>query len=282
MTNIIRHLFVYSLATVFGAAALSASAQAAFEKTIVNAITGDELGSISFPEAAGSTSDGVLFAFDFYGQYDFTEADITSISWALDTSGRIDALNLGISQGDDLCHSVQDGPCSKTTFSLGASGFSGGFISCPAPPLPGQGTSGCIQGGFATVPIGFVDATPAYSCEGFKGPLAKGPVAIKRKRLSWLRATLRDQDGKRLRRGDLDAAPLLEVSFEPPAEAAAARLAWPGIGADGTAFVPIGNQWHLLLTLDDFADPGSYTVRIVSGDPSEYQLDPTCKGVFVR
>lgn len=92
---------------------------------------------------------------------------------------------------------------------------------------------------------------------------------------------MRDQDGKRLRRRDLDAAPLLEVTFEPAAEAAA-RLAWPGIGADGTAFVGIGNHWHLLLTLKEFADPGNYTVRMVSGDPSAYRIDPTFVGVFVR
>jgi hypothetical protein len=153
--------------------------------------------------------------------------------------------------------------------------------SCPATP---PGTIGACLASIGFGFIAFVDATPAYSCEGFKGPLAKGPVAIKNKRLSWLRATLRDEGGTRLRRNDLVAAPVLEVTFDAATEAAAAAHAghWPGIGSDGTAFVAVGNQWHLLLTLKDLADPGSYTVRMVSGDPSEYRLDPTCEGVFTR
>jgi hypothetical protein len=59
--------------------------------------------------------------------------------------------------------------------------------------------------------------------------------------------------------------------FEPAAETVA-RLASPGIG----------NQGHLLLTLEDLADPGGYTVRTVSGDPPAYRIDPTCEGVLVR
>jgi len=48
------------------------------------------------------------------------------------------------------------------------------------------------------------------------------------------------------------------------------------------AFAGIGNQWHLLLILKDLAEPGRYTVRMVSGDPSAYSIAPTCEGVFVR
>jgi len=270
------------LAAVLGAAAIPASAQAAFDKKIVQDFSDEQIGSISFPDAAGSTPGGVLFAFDMFGQYEFTDADITSIDWALDTSGRIVTLNLTASQGDAVCGSTADGPCSKLTLNLSPSGYSGRTINCGPPSIPGEAVSLCIFGIFATVPIRFVDIVPAYSCECFKGPLVKGPVAIKRKLLAWLRATLRDEDGKRLRRKDLAAAPLLEVTFEDTAQAAAARHRWPGIGADGTAFVPIGNQWHLLLTLKDFADPGSYTVKMLSGDPSAYRIAPTCEGVFVR
>ena len=275
MASIIRRLFLFSLAAVFGAAALPAGAEAAFDKTIVNAGSGAEIGSISFPAASGDSAAGV--AFDLR---DYTEADITSISWELDGAGAVVALDLRALRGDAPCPAPDGTACSNTTLRLGTLSFGEGSIQCKA-SVPGQATYCGIAAGFSTL-VSFVDATPAYSCEGFKGPLAKGPVAIKRKRLSWLRATLRDEDGARLRRGGLDAAPLLEVTFEPPAEAAAARLAWPGIGADGTAFVPIGNQWHLLLTLDDFANPGNYTVRMVSGDPSAYRIDPTCEGVFVR
>lgn len=274
MTSIIHRLFLFSLATVFGAAALAASAQAAFDKTIVDE-GGAEIGSISFPAATGSSVVDVTF---FLGA--FAQEDITSISWQLDATGAVMSLDLEALQGDDLCPPTPIANCSNQRLFMSQDAFRIDPTECSG---WGPGSVGTCMG-LMTIPdaIDFVDATPAYSCEGFKGPLAKGPVAIKRKRLSWLRATLRDQDGKRLRRGDLDAAPLLEVTFEPPAEAAAARLAWPGIGADGTAFVPIGNRWHLLLTLEDFADPGNYTVRMVSGDPAAYRVDPTCEGVFVR
>lgn len=277
MTSIIPRLFLFSLAAVLGAAALSASAEAAFDKTIVNTFSGAEIGSISFPTASGDSAAGVAFTLNGY-----TEDDITSISWDLGGAGAVVALDLRALKGAAQCPAPDGTACSNTTLRLDTLSFSGRSINCGAstPDLPNFCGIGVGIGTF----VSFVDATPAYSCEGFKGPLAKGPVAIKRKRLSWLRATLRDQDGKRLRRRDLDAAPLLEVEFDAATEAAAAARAghWPGIGADGTAFVAIGNQWHLLLTLDDFADPGNYTVRMVSGDPSAYRIDPTCEGVFVR
>lgn len=276
MSDIIRRLLLFMLGAVFGAAAVPASADAAFEKTILGGFFGGPLGSITFPEANGSAPEGVMFVLAGY-----TEADLKSIMWTINAStGAVDSLMLVAVKGDHPCPNADPQvSCSNTILTVHETSFGQGSNQCGvAPP---DGIRVCSQGSSGATGISFVDATPAYSCEGFKGPLAKGPVAIKRKWLSWLRGTLRDQDGARLRRKDLDAAPLLEVAFEPAAEAAA-RLALPGIGADGAAFVPIGNQWHLLLTLNDFADPGNYTVRMVSGDPSAYRISPTCEGVFVR
>jgi hypothetical protein len=264
------------LGAVFGAAIIPASADAAFEKTIVDAVTGEDLGSITFPKANGSATEGVTFVLAGY-----TEEHLNSIMWKINAStGAIDSLMLVAINGDDPCPNADPQvSCSNTVLRVRETSFNLESNQCGA--APPDGIQLCSRGTSSAVGISFVDVTPAYSCEGFKGPLAKGPVAIKRKHLSWLRAALRDADGKRLRRKDLEAAPLLEITFEPAAEAAA-RLALPGIGADGTAFVPIGNQWHLLLTLKDLADPGSYTVKMVSGDPSAYRIAPTCEGVFVR
>lgn len=273
MANIIRRFSLFMLGAVFGAAAIPAGAQAAFEKTIVDG-DGVEIGSISFPAASGPPTAGLEFAIE-----GFTQADLKSITWQLDGTGAVMTLELEAFQGDDPCPPTPMANCVSDTLLLNQDSYATAHHECSG--FGGGGIGQCVNQNPFFIPVSFVDSTPAYVCKGFKGPLAKGPVAIKRKRLAWLRATLRDADGKRLRRRDLDAAPLLEVTFEPAAEAAA-RLALPGIGADGTAFVPIGNQWHLLLTLKDLADPGSYTVKMVSGDPSAYRIDPTCEGVFVR
>jgi len=193
------------------------------------------------------------------GTEDFTQVHITSISWALDSATHeVTALQLSAFQGDENC-GISTFNCYKASPGLDQDSFDPGGLRCTGGPAPA-----CF--GFVDPPntdVSFVDVTPAYACEGFKGPLAKGPVAIKRQRLHWLRATLRDEDGKRLRRRDLPAPPVVDVTCEPPVDAATPSLApWPGIGGDGTAFVGVGNQWHLLLKLEDLTDPATYTVTM--------------------
>lgn len=262
------------LGSVLCAVAIPASVQAAFE-TIVES-GGVQIGSITFPEAVGSTTEGVTF--DLEG---FTEADLEAIiMWALDSTGEVVSLNLKAFQGDDPCQSAaEDGPCSNRRLNVSESVLTVGSNSCPPPPPPDQ-LALCSGLGFARN-IAFVPATPVYACEGFKGPLAKGPVQIKRKRLIWLRAKLRDGNGETLTDDDLVAPPVVEVTFEPESEATAAAL-FPGVGGDGAAFVFFLRQWHLLLKLEEFAEPGTYTVTMASGDPSEYRIDPTCEGQFIR
>ena len=56
------------LAAVLGAVAIPASAQAGFEKKIVQDFDDEQIGSIGFPDTAGSTPGGVMFVFDIPGQ----------------------------------------------------------------------------------------------------------------------------------------------------------------------------------------------------------------------
>ena len=40
--------------------------------------------------------------------------------------------------------------------------------------------------------------------------------------------------------------------------------------------------WQFNLKIKDLTALGSYTITMVSGDDSEYEIDPTCEVVFER
>ena len=92
--------------------ALGASPSArAIVESIIDAGSAALVGSMTFPTFTGSADAGVLFS---YGE--FTQADITSISWTLDpTTDAVLALDLHAFHGDS-CPS--DGDCSNSTLNL--------------------------------------------------------------------------------------------------------------------------------------------------------------------
>jgi hypothetical protein len=97
-------------------AVLPSVSRAAIVETIVDTVTDATLGSITFPTFTGNSDAGVLFSFD--GDFtEFTQANITSISWTLDpATAAVVALDLNALVGDNPC--PNGGNCSNTTVSL--------------------------------------------------------------------------------------------------------------------------------------------------------------------
>ena len=55
-----------------------------------------------------------------------------------------------------------------------------------------------------------------------------------------------------------------------------------GQGTDGNQFVfNDEDKWQFNLKIKNYDAPGTYTITMVSGDDSEYVIDPTCEASFV-
>jgi hypothetical protein len=101
------------------------AARAGIVETIIDTDTAATLGRIIFPAFSGTSDDGVLFS---YGE--FTQANITSISWTLDlTTGAVDALNLNALRGDNPCPNGNE-DCSNMTVNLSPTLATSGGASC--------------------------------------------------------------------------------------------------------------------------------------------------------
>jgi hypothetical protein len=44
----------------------------------------------------------------------------------------------------------------------------------------------------------------------------------------------------------------------------------------------VDEAWHFNLKTKEYTAAGTYTITMVSGDNSEYIVDPTCEAVFER
>ena len=83
---------------------------------------------------------------------------------------------------------------------------------------------------------------------------------------------------------DIVAPPVIQVSFDSGGDSAVDVTddALPaGQGTDGNQFSFSGSKWQFNLKTKNYSSSGTYTVTMVSGDASEYTIDPTCAGVFV-
>ena len=269
------------LILTFMAVGFSPRAEAAIAKDIVDADTGTILGSIILPAATGSSPAGVSFQITA-GGIQFTEADITSLSWDFESASP--SLSLNAATGDIPCDSPDDGPCTKNSLMLTLDSLSTGVMNCPPPPPP---MSQAICTGSATIPIPieFVDAVPAYACRGFGPPLAEGPVTAQGNRVLPLKAELLDPDGSALTDDDFGAPPVLQVHYRSGVAAPAADVShqalWIGQGTKGNAFEFSGSKWRFNLKIRNYTAPGTYTVTIISGDEAAYRVDPTCEAQFI-
>jgi hypothetical protein len=144
-------------------------ARAAIVETIIDTESEMDtvIGSITFPGVTGSTAAGVEFSLD-----GFTQANITSISWTLDSSTyAVDALDLNARTGALTCGFGMD--CSYQSLSLSESGYSRGGGSCSYDPE--NKTGECSEFFTSPTSVGFVltsvpePSTWAMMLVGFAG-----------------------------------------------------------------------------------------------------------------
>ena len=120
---------------------------------------------------------------------------------------------------------------------------------------------------------------------GFEPPLASGPVTVKKNKALPLKAVLVDEAASPVTDLDLITSPVVQVLFVPGAGGDPIDVtdqAFPaGQGTDGNLFVFSDGKWRFNLKTKNYAALGTYLMSMVSGDPSEYEIDPTCESEFV-
>lgn len=127
---------------------------------------------------------------------------------------------------------------------------------------------------------------PVLSCTGFEPPMDAGPVVVKKKnRALPLKAQLFDAIGA-VTDLDIVSVPVLQVIFSsvgggPPVDVTDDSLAG-GRGTEGNQFVfTEEGKWQFNLKTKNYTAEGTYTITMVSGDESEYIIDPTCTAQYV-
>jgi len=156
--------------------------------------------------------------------------------------------------------------------------------------LPTGGPGRADNGNFVLSRI-FVDAEPAdlpsnLHCVGFDAPFDDGPVTGEG-RLS-ISAELLDAVDSSVTDDGIAAAPVAQVLFnEVESNVLPIDVTGNSMGRRGGG---LGNQFfysdkkdkwiHGLLT-NKFTAPGTYTITMVSGDDSEYVIEPTCKVLYI-
>ena len=128
-------------------------------------------------------------------------------------------------------------------------------------------------------------AGPWVACDGFQPPLDEEVALRKPNRVLPLRFNLFDGDGFELTGADISANPVLQVTFDGVSYSGDADLEnvdTAGRGDDGNMFIFDDTYWGLNMKTKGLS-PGHYTLSVVSGDATEYQLDPTCEvGVAIQ
>ncbi len=135
----------------------------------------------------------------------------------------------------------------------------------------------------------YVDYDPwitiaSYSCFGFEPPMDKGAVKVKKNRVLPLKAELGSACGYLVTDADIIAPPVIQIMYDSgtaPAEDVTDDALSAGQGDDGNQFVYTGSKWQFNLKVKNYSSSGMYTITMVSGDDTEYVIDPTCEAQFV-
>jgi len=142
------------------------------------------------------------------------------------------------------------------------------------------------------------EAVPVLSCEGFLFPMDQA-VTVRRSPFGGnqpaaLPFTMRllDEDGVPVYGQDLSSPPVLEVLFDGGQElfdggeesvavpAVPEELPFIGYGDEGNRFEFVNSYWQFYAATSGFGSLGTYYAAVVSGDESEYVVDPTCMVTF--
>lgn len=147
----------------------------------------------------------------------------------------------------------------------------------------GRGPSVFMRNLFA---YAMADRVPVYACVGFEPPMDDGAVTVQKKRALPHKAVIVDADGFEITPAEISASPVIQVIFAGnalPAEDVTDDALFAGQGTAGNQFVYTDEQkWQFNLKIDNYSKKGTYQVTMVSGDPSEYAIDPTCEASFVK
>ena len=125
---------------------------------------------------------------------------------------------------------------------------------------------------------------PIFGGVGFGPPMENGPVAVKKNRVLPLTCELLDDQGFPVVGGEITALPVLQVLYTPisgPAVDVTDDALSAGHGTDGNQFEFDGTMWRFNLKTKNYSAEGTYAISMISGDTSEYKIDPTCTGSFV-
>ncbi len=136
--------------------------------------------------------------------------------------------------------------------------------------------------------VAFLLSAPTLTCSGFDPPMDSGPVTVRGNRALPFKAQLLDVEGYPVTDLDVAAFPVVQVVFQAAAGGDPVDVtgdAFPvGMGTDSNGFEynPAEQVWQYNLKTKNHTAVGTYIVTIESGDPSEYRVDPSCSGTFIR
>jgi len=125
---------------------------------------------------------------------------------------------------------------------------------------------------------------PTFSCLGFDPPVHEGAVRVKKNRVIPFKAELIDSDGYPITDVDIIAPPVIQVTFQSGTGDAidvTDDALSAGFGTEGNEFEFRDGKWQFNLKTKNYTAQGIYTVTMVSGDESEYVIDPTCEAHFM-
>lgn len=138
--------------------------------------------------------------------------------------------------------------------------------------------------------FGFFNPNPAagfetLECLGFEAPMDKAPIDVRNRRVLPLKTQLFHADGAPVIGSDLLSPPVLRVIYVPASPGQVENVtqyALPaGLGTeDNFAFTDEGT-WQFNLSTSTYTASGTYTLRIQTGDSSEYVINPGCITRFV-
>lgn len=159
--------------------------------------------------------------------------------------------------------------------------YPGEYTVCAASFDIGGNLLGIDSCGVTPEPVNLI------SCEGFAPPMsADHPVGARKNRVLPMMMKLFNSEGLEMRADDLPAAPVIQVmhtpgSGEPDTDVTSDALA-AGLGTEGNMFEYRGDAyWHFNLKVSNYSAPGEYLVTVISGDESEYTIDPACVASFL-
>jgi hypothetical protein len=138
--------------------------------------------------------------------------------------------------------------------------------------------------GIANLTVTTTAPVPIYSCLGFENT-RQGPVTVKNNRVLPLKVQLIDQYGALIIDTDVASPPVLQVTGKDSGGSNADLTnqgLFAGQGTETKQFVfSYDGKWQFNLMTKNYSEPGTYTISILTGDSSEYAIEPSCTAIFM-